>query len=186
VEGEIAGGQVHAYRLALAAGTYAGLNVEQLGREDPQTAVAMRGLGQLYMSMGDYVRAAPLLQQGVEIVERTLGGDDPLVALGLRLTGLLHEYRHDLDRARTDLERAVTRDIMTGYYPGLKNGLGRGEALRQVQLSLLRARTGDTRSIGRASSRRATGKTSTESSAGQQREMFLSLSLIWVAIGGDQ
>ncbi len=33
--------------------------------------------------------------------------DDPLVALGLRLTGLLHEYRHDLDRARADLERAV-------------------------------------------------------------------------------
>ena len=34
----------------------------------------------------------------------------------------------------------VTRRIMTGYYTGLKNGLGRGEALRQVQLSLLKSR----------------------------------------------
>ena len=34
----------------------------------------------------------------------------------------------------------VTRDIMTGYYTGLKNGLGRGEALRQVQLALLKSK----------------------------------------------
>ncbi len=34
----------------------------------------------------------------------------------------------------------VTRQIMTGYYTGLKNGLGRGEALRQVQLALLRSK----------------------------------------------
>ncbi len=34
----------------------------------------------------------------------------------------------------------VTRDIMTGYYTGLKNGLGRGEALREVQLALLKSK----------------------------------------------
>jgi CHAT domain-containing protein len=34
----------------------------------------------------------------------------------------------------------VTRDIMTGYYTGLKNGLGRGEAMRQVQLALLKSK----------------------------------------------
>ena len=32
----------------------------------------------------------------------------------------------------------VTRDMMTGYYSGLKNGLGRGAALRRVQLRLMR------------------------------------------------
>src|SRR4030095_13728979 len=32
----------------------------------------------------------------------------------------------------------VTRELMTNYYKGLKNGLGRGEALRQVQLSMLK------------------------------------------------
>ena len=32
----------------------------------------------------------------------------------------------------------VTREMMTNYYKGLKNGLGRGEALRQVQLNMLK------------------------------------------------
>ncbi len=31
----------------------------------------------------------------------------------------------------------VTREIMTSYYTGLKNGLGRGEALRRAQLAML-------------------------------------------------
>jgi CHAT domain-containing protein/Tfp pilus assembly protein PilF len=33
---------------------------------------------------------------------------------------------------------AVTREMMVGYYAGLKRGLGRGEALRQVQLRMLK------------------------------------------------
>jgi CHAT domain-containing protein/Tfp pilus assembly protein PilF len=32
----------------------------------------------------------------------------------------------------------VTREMMTAYYKGLKDGLGRGDALRQVQLSMLK------------------------------------------------
>jgi CHAT domain-containing protein/Tfp pilus assembly protein PilF len=32
---------------------------------------------------------------------------------------------------------AVTRDIMTAYYSGLKRGLGRGDALREAQLAML-------------------------------------------------
>jgi len=32
----------------------------------------------------------------------------------------------------------VTREIMTSYYSGLKRGLGRGEALRQAQLAMLK------------------------------------------------
>ncbi len=32
----------------------------------------------------------------------------------------------------------VTREVMTSYYTGLKQGLGRGEALRQAQLALLK------------------------------------------------
>ena len=32
----------------------------------------------------------------------------------------------------------VTRQMMTTYYKGLKQGLGRGESLRQVKLSLLK------------------------------------------------
>jgi CHAT domain-containing protein len=32
----------------------------------------------------------------------------------------------------------VTRELMTAYYAGLKHGLGRGEALRQAQLTMLK------------------------------------------------
>src|SRR6185295_7918100 len=32
---------------------------------------------------------------------------------------------------------AVTRDMMTAYYAGLKQGLGRGDALREAQLAML-------------------------------------------------
>jgi CHAT domain-containing protein len=32
----------------------------------------------------------------------------------------------------------VTRETMTAYYTGLKQGLRRGEALRQVRLAMLR------------------------------------------------
>ena len=32
----------------------------------------------------------------------------------------------------------VTRELMTAYYTGLKNGLGRGQALRQAQLSVMK------------------------------------------------
>jgi CHAT domain-containing protein/Tfp pilus assembly protein PilF len=34
----------------------------------------------------------------------------------------------------------VTREMMTSYYTGLKHGLGRGEALRQVELAMLKRR----------------------------------------------
>jgi CHAT domain-containing protein len=32
----------------------------------------------------------------------------------------------------------VTRELMTGYYKNLKHGMGRGEALRQIQLEMLK------------------------------------------------
>jgi CHAT domain-containing protein len=32
----------------------------------------------------------------------------------------------------------ITRDLMAGYYDGLKKGLGRGDALRQVQLKMMK------------------------------------------------
>jgi CHAT domain-containing protein len=35
----------------------------------------------------------------------------------------------------------VTRELMTEYYAGLKKGLGRGEALRQAQLAMLKRKS---------------------------------------------
>ena len=37
----------------------------------------------------------------------------------------------------------VTRELMTSYYKGLKQGQGRGEALRQVQLKMLKRKDRD-------------------------------------------
>jgi len=34
----------------------------------------------------------------------------------------------------------VTRELMTDYYKGLKEGLGRGEAFREVELNMLKRR----------------------------------------------
>jgi CHAT domain-containing protein len=54
----------------------------------------------------------------------------------------------------------VTRDTMTGYYSGLKDGLGRGAALHRAQLRLMRQPGAGIRSIGPASFRLANGRTS--------------------------
>jgi CHAT domain-containing protein len=37
----------------------------------------------------------------------------------------------------------VTRQLMTAYYSGLKRGQGRGEALRQAQLNMLKSKGRD-------------------------------------------
>ena len=56
----------------------------------------------------------------------------------------------------------VTRELMTDYYAGLKQGLGRGDALRQAKLAMLaRQAAASIRSTGRASSRRVNGPRST-------------------------
>jgi CHAT domain-containing protein len=34
----------------------------------------------------------------------------------------------------------ITREMMTSYYTGLKQGLGRGEALRRAQLNILKSK----------------------------------------------
>ena len=36
------------------------------------------------------------------------------------------------------VDDAVTREMMVDYYTGLKHGLGRGEALRQAELAMLK------------------------------------------------
>jgi tetratricopeptide (TPR) repeat protein len=78
-----------------------------LGRESPQTAVALRAWGNLFLATSEYAKAEPLLQESLEITERTLGPEHPSVALCLRLLGNLHGYLEDLERARAYLQRAL-------------------------------------------------------------------------------
>lgn len=80
---------------------------ETLGREQPQTALALRGLGQMYMTISAFGKAEPLLRQHLDILEHVLGRDHPSFAYGLRLFALLHEYLNDLERARGEFEEAL-------------------------------------------------------------------------------
>lgn len=43
--------------------------------------------------------------------------------------------------SRWSVSDLVTRELMTGYYKNLKAGMGRGEALRQVQLAMIKRPT---------------------------------------------
>jgi len=83
------------------------LDEKFLGREHPQTADALRGWGNLYISTAEYARAEPLLQESLEISERTLGREHPTDALCLRVLANLHGFLEDTDRARAYLERAL-------------------------------------------------------------------------------
>ncbi len=55
----------------------------------------------------------------------------------------------------------ITRDAMVGYYTRLRAGLGRGDALRQAKLAILKRRAGSIRTTGPASFSPASGPTST-------------------------
>jgi CHAT domain-containing protein len=78
-----------------------------LGKEDPQTALSMGGLGVVYMDRNDYADAEPLMQQGLDITERTLGREHPRVADCLLHLSQLHVQRKDMERALPELQRAV-------------------------------------------------------------------------------
>ena len=55
---------------------------------------------------------------------------------------------------------SMTRETMERYYAALKAGVGRGDALRQAKLSMLKRAAGSIRSTGPASSSPASGPAS--------------------------
>jgi CHAT domain-containing protein len=79
-----------------------------LGRQHPQTALALAGLGQLDMDRNDYADADRLMQEGLDITERTLGREHPRVADCLLHLSQLHVQRKDMERALPELQRALT------------------------------------------------------------------------------
>src|SRR5207248_2734284 len=60
--------------------------------DHPQTANVLNDLGQLYLSMGDYAKAEPLLQRAVRIREKALGPDHPHTATALNNLATLYIY----------------------------------------------------------------------------------------------
>jgi len=78
-----------------------------LGKEDPQTALSMGGLGVVYMDRNDYADAERLMEEGLDITEGTLGREHPRVADCLLHLSQLHVQRKDMERALPELQRAV-------------------------------------------------------------------------------
>jgi CHAT domain-containing protein len=78
-----------------------------LGKDNPQTALALGRLGNLYMERNDYANAERLMQEELDITERTLGPEHPRVADCLRGLSLLHVNRKDMERALPELQRAL-------------------------------------------------------------------------------
>jgi hypothetical protein len=123
----------------------------------------LTNLAEMYNSMGDYARAQPLSERATSTDDGILTA---LEATGLNLWGTklvtlsacdtgvgevrIGEGVYGLRRAFVlagseslvmslwPVSDYVTRELMAGYYKNLKQGMGRGESLRQVQLNLLR------------------------------------------------
>jgi tetratricopeptide (TPR) repeat protein len=71
-------------------------------------AFTLNSLGALYCNVGEPVRATPLLERGLEIRERILGSNHPLIASSLdNLADALVQQRH-LDQAETLYRRSLS------------------------------------------------------------------------------
>src|SRR6266478_2090137 len=61
-----------------------------LGPENPDTAISLNSLAELYRKMGDYAKAEPLHQRALKIREKTLGLDHPRTGQSLNNLALLY------------------------------------------------------------------------------------------------
>jgi hypothetical protein len=150
VERALSGGESHTYRIALGAGECAIVIAEQRGID-----VSVRVTDPSGNSVADFdAESRPRGRERVEIVadeaatyQITVSARypyDPAGAYQLRLDDIHLATDRDrrLDEARrlfTAMEplRAAGKYADAAYYGGLKQGLGRGDALRQAQLAMM-------------------------------------------------
>ena len=78
-----------------------------LGKDHPETLLALNNLAVVYMGLRDHVRAEVLLARGLAIRRRVYGDQDPTVAQTLGNLGMAHLERGDPDRAEPLLRQAV-------------------------------------------------------------------------------
>ena len=69
------------------------------GEENPEYAISLSNLGDLYRLAGNYAKAEPLLQQALEIYSRTLSQDHPYFAASLDSLASLYHQTGDYARA---------------------------------------------------------------------------------------
>ena len=53
------------------------------GAEDPNTAISLDDLAELYREMGEYDKAEPLLKEALRIRQKVLGQKNPQTAINL-------------------------------------------------------------------------------------------------------
>jgi len=79
-----------------------------LGRNHPELARSVAGLGFLYTDQGDYVRAETLLQRALAIYEKGIDEENVLVASTLNRLGLLYSDMGDYFKAESLLQRSLS------------------------------------------------------------------------------
>jgi len=59
------------------------INEKALGSDNPDVAISLNNLAELYYNQGRYKEAEPLYRQALKILKQTLGSDHPEVAITL-------------------------------------------------------------------------------------------------------
>ena len=70
------------------------------GEEDPDYARGLNNLGSMYLQVGDYVHAEPLLRRAMEIRKRALGENDLDYVRSLQDLAMLYHRLGDYARRR--------------------------------------------------------------------------------------
>ncbi len=86
------------------------LGAEELGPNDPFTAVFLNSLAALYQTQGKYAEAEPLYQRSLAILEKALGPEHPDVATILEnYAALLRQTGHADEAARMEARAKAIR-----------------------------------------------------------------------------
>ncbi len=86
------------------------LGTEELGPNDPTTAVFLNNLAKLYRAQGRYAEAEPLLKRALAIDEEAFGSDHPEVATDLNNLAELYRAQGRYAEAEPLLKRALAID----------------------------------------------------------------------------
>jgi tetratricopeptide (TPR) repeat protein/CHAT domain-containing protein len=81
--------------------------LQQLGEENPDTAVAMNSLASIYKKMGDPAKALPLYERALRVREKVLGPDHFETAQSLNNLAIVHTDTGDWKGAVPLLERVL-------------------------------------------------------------------------------
>ena len=88
---------------------------DKYGPDDPQVAIELNNLAEVYRLMGNYDAAEPLYERALELDEQNLDADSPELATSLNNLALLYRAQNRLPEAEALYERSL--DI-------LQNSLG--------------------------------------------------------------